>query len=407
MPWKEVCPMEERARFIVECVRGELSMTALCRKYGISRKTAYKWWRRFEAEGTVRLVDRSRACHAHPNATAPEVITLLIAARKRRPSWGARKLLSWLAERYPGLRLPAPSTAADVLLRHGLVRRRRPRGQVAPYPAPFVACDGPNVVWCADFQGGFTLGHGGRCHPLTISDACSRYLLRCEALTWIDDPRVRPIFESAFREFGLPHAMRTDNGPPFATVAPGGLSRLAIWWLKLGIRPERIAPGRPQQNGRHERLHRTLKAETTRPPAGTLRDQQRVFDRFRRVYNDERPHEALGQKPPATVYTASARRYPVPLQEPQYPDTMLVRSVHTNGTLKWCGAEPYVGTTLAGERVGLEELGQGRWRLYFAELPLGIIEGDRFRRDGGRSQDRITDRKESRRQRKVLPMCPV
>ena len=407
MPWKEICPMEERAQFIVECIREELSMTALCRKYGISRKTAYKWWDRFEAEGTVRLADRSRACHSHPNATAPEVVTLLLATRKQYPSWGARKLLARLAERYPGLRLPAPSTAGDLLKRHGLARRRRPRVQAAPYTEPFLACDRPNVVWCADFKGGFRLGNGARCNPLTISDACTRYLLRCEALTWIDDPRVRPIFESAFAEFGLPDAIRTDNGPPFATVAPGGLSRLAIWWLKLGIRPERIAPGHPEQNGRHERLHRTLKEEAARPPARTLLDQQRVFDRFRRVYNEERPHEALGQKPPATVYTASARRYPVPLREPNYSDTMAVRTVRQNGTFKWKGAEPYLGVTLAGEHVGLEELGAGRWRVYFGDAPLGVVEREHFRRESGRGQDRITDPEETPRPGRVSPMCPV
>lgn len=390
MPWREVCPMEERAQFIIECVRGDVSVTALCRKYGISRKTAYTWWARFEAEGSVRLADRSRARHSHPNATPPEVVTLLLATRKQHPSWGARKLIAWLATRYPGLHLPASSTAGDLLKRHGLARRRRPRVQAAPYTAPFLACDGPNVVWCADFKGGFRLGNGGRCNPLTLSDAFSRYLLRCEALTWIDDPRVRPAFESAFCEFGLPDAIRTDNGPPFATVAPGGLSRLAIWWLKLGIRPERIAPGRPQQNGRHERLHRTLKQDAAQPPARSLADQQRAFDRFRGIYNDERPHEALGQKPPASLYAASPRRYPAPLREPTYPDTMAVRMVRQNGTLKWRGAEPYVGATLAGEPVGLQELGAGRWRVYFAELPLGVIEGERFRRDSSRVQHRPT-----------------
>jgi transposase-like protein len=238
MPWREICPMEERARFIVECLRGELSMTALCRQYSISRKTGYKWWDRFEAEGRGQLADRTRACRSHPNATPPEVVTILVDARKRHPTWGPRKLIAWLAARYPRLRLPASSTAGDILKRHGLARPRRRRAQAAPYTEPFLACDGPNAVWCADFKGGFDVGNGRRCNPLTVSDAYSRYLLRCEALTLIDEARVRPIFESAFCEFGLPQAIRTDNGPPLATVAPGGLSRLAIWWIKLGIRPE-------------------------------------------------------------------------------------------------------------------------------------------------------------------------
>jgi transposase InsO family protein len=375
--------MEERARFLIECVRGELPMTALCRKYGISRKTAYKWWTRFQAEGAVRLADRSRASHAHPNATAPEVVTLLLEVRKRRPTWGPRKLIAWLAARYPGLRLPAPSTAGELLRRYGLARRRRRRVHMAPYAAPFVANEHPNAVWAADFKGGFALGNGRRCNPLTLSDTCSRFLLRCEALTWMDEARVRPIFESAFDEFGRPDAIRTDNGPPFATLAPAGLSRLAIWWIKLGIRPERIPPGAPQQNGRHERLHRTLAEETAQPPAPTLAAQQRRFDHFRGVYNAERPHEALGQQPPATVYTASPRRYPVPLQEPEYPGGMEVRRVRANGSLKWGGTELYVGAPLVGERVGLEDLGDGRWRVYFADIPLGVIQGACFYREGG------------------------
>jgi transposase InsO family protein len=394
MPWKEICPMEERARFIIECLRAELSMTALCRQYGLSRKTAYKWWGRFEAEGRVQLADRSRACLSHPNATPAEVVTILVEARKRHPTWGPRKLIAWLEAKYPRLRLPAPSTAGDILQRQGMVHPRRRRRQAAPYTEPFLGCDGPNAVWCADFKGGFAVGNGRRCNPLTISDAYSRYLLRCEAMTLIDEARVRPTFESAFCEFGLPQAIRTDNGPPFATVAPGGLSRLAIWWIKLGIRAERIALGVPQQNGRHERMHRTLKAETARPPARTLADQQRAFDRFRRLYNDERPHEALGQKPPWTAYEASSRRYPVRLREPEYPDGLAVRTVRHNGSLKWKGAELYVGATLAGEHVGLKELGEGRWRVYFADVPLGVIERNHFHRERGRVQSRLPGPKE-------------
>jgi transposase InsO family protein len=382
-------------------------MTALSRKYGISRKTAYKWWSRFETAGCVHVADRGRACRTHPNATPPAVVTLVVGARKQHPTWGPRKLLVWLAARYPGLHLPAPSTAGDLLERRGLTRRRRPRRQAAPYTAPFLACDGPNVVWCADFKGGFALGNRCRCNPFTLSDAFSRYLLRCEALTLTDEARVRPLFESAFREFGLPAAIRTDNGPPFATVAPGGLSRLAIWWIKLGICPERIALGVPQQNGRHERLHRTLKAETARPPARTLAEQQRVFDGFRRGYNADRPHEALGQRPPATAYAASPRPYPVRLREPEYPDGLAVRSVRENGSLKWNGAEIYVGAPLAGERVGLEELAGGRWRIFFADVPLGVIERNAFHRERGRTLPRHSDTEVTQGPKKVSPMCPV
>lgn len=380
MPWKESGPMDERAQFIVECLRGELTMSALCYQYEVSRKTGYKWWARFEAGGRGELRDRSHASHTHPNATADPTVLLVVEARKAHPTWGPRKLHAWLAVKYPRLVLPAPSTLGGILKRHGLTRPRRPRRHAPPYGAPFLTCTAPNAVWCADFKGAFHLGNGQRCHPLTLSDAHSRYLLRCEALTYTDARHVWPIFESAFCEFGRPRAIRTDNGPPFGTVAAGGLSRLALWWLKLGIRPERIAPGQPQQNGRHERLHRTLKAETTRPPARTLAEQQLVFDRFRRLYNHERPHEALGQRPPSMVYEASRRRYPVRLREPAYRPELRVRTVRHDGMLLWQGQALYLAQPLAGEHIGLEPLPSGQWRVYFADIVLGIIDGRRFRR---------------------------
>jgi putative transposase len=383
MPWREVCPMDERARFIIECLRREWSMTELCRRYQVSRKTGYKWWQRFEGGGQAALADRSRAPQAHPNATADAVVTLLIDARKRYPTWGPRKLRAWLEVKYPRLRLPSASTIGAILKRHGLARPQRPRRRAPPYAAPFIGCDGPNSVWCADFKGGCELGNGRRCNPLTISDAYSRYLLRCEGLTLMDEQRVRPVFESAFCEFGLPRAIRTDNGPPFATVAPGGLSRLAIWWIKRGIRPERITPSKPQENGRHERMHRTLKADTTKPPQRTLPDQQRAFDRFRRIYNEERPHEALGQTPPWTAYERSPRRYPVKLCEPHYPSDFLLRSVRPNGEMKWQGVELYLAETLAGEHVGIHQVTNEQWRVYFADVFLGTLEGRRFHRARG------------------------
>jgi transposase InsO family protein len=382
--------MDERTRFVIECLRGEMSMTELCQYYEISRKTGYKWRQRFNNGGHPWLVDRSRAPHAHPNATAEEVVTILIGARKAHPTWGPRKLVAWLAVKYPRLQLPSASTVGAILKRHGMSRPQRPRRRTPPYAAPFVGCDGPNAVWCTDFKGGFELGNGRRCNPLTLSDAYSRYLLRCEGLTLMDEHRVRPIFESAFCEYGLPIAIRTDNGPPFATVAPGGLSRLAIWWIKLGIRPERIAPASPHENGRHERMHRTLKAEATKPPQRTLADQQRAFDRFRREYNQERPHEALGQKPPWTAYEASSRLYPVKLREPDYPSDFQVRSVRPNGLIKWKGTELYLAETLAGESVGIKQIEEDCWQVCFADVPLGVLEGGRFHRARGDCSPRNT-----------------
>jgi transposase InsO family protein len=372
--------MDERVQFIAECLRGELSMSELCRKYEISRKTGYKWVERFHAGGRRGLGDRSRARWTQQR-TAAEVVMVLVDARKRHPTWGPRKLLVELARRYPRLRLPASSTVGAILKDQGLIRPRRVRPKAPPYTAPFTGCDAPNAVWCADFKGSFRLGDGRRCSPLTLSDAYSRYLLRCEGLRRTDESPVRRIFESAFCEFGRPHAIRTDNGPPFATVAAGGLSRLAIWWLKLGIRPERIAPGQPQQNGRHERLHRTLKQDAITPAARTLAEQQLRFDRFRRIYNDERPHEALAMQSPWTVYAPSARPYPVKLREPEYPAAFHVRAVNARGVVKWQGRQLYLAETLANEHVALEEIGEARWRVYFAEVCLGVIEHRRFRRE--------------------------
>jgi len=383
MPWREVCPMDERARFIGECLQGELTMSELCRKYEISRKTGYKWWTRFEGDGPATLADRSHAAQRHPNAILEEVVTILIAARKQHPTWGPRKLIVYLAHRYPRLPLPSPSTAGAILKRHGLAKPRRPRRRTPPYTTPFLGCDAPNTVWCADFKGAFALGNGRRCHALTISDAYSRYRLRCEGLSYTDEGRVRPIFESAFSEFGLPTAIRTDNGAPFATLAPGGRSRLAIWWLKLGIRPERIAPGAPQQNGRHERMHRTLKDDTARPSARTMADQQRACDRFRRIDNDERPHEALGQRPPWTADTASRRASPVGLREPTYPPDFTLRAVRPHGNLKWHGRELYIAETLANEHVGIGPVADGTWPVYFADVRLGILDDRRFLRERG------------------------
>jgi transposase InsO family protein len=291
-----------------------------------------------------------------------------------------------------------------ILKRAGLVRRRRPRYAPARYPGPFASCTAPNAVWCADFKGGFALGNGRRCNPLTLSDGYSRYLLRCEGLSHTDESVVRPIFESAFAEFGRPLAIRTDNGPPFATVAAGGLSRLAIWWLKLGICPERIAPGQPQQNGRHERMHRTLKADATTPPARTLGEQQRVFDRFRCVYNEERPHDSLGGQPPVTYYAPSARPYPIRLREPTYPATFQLRRVRRDGLVNWQTQALYLAETLAGETVGFEEIDNDAWRVYFAEVPLGILEDTRFRRV---TASRPARHRPQPSPDKVLPMCPV
>lgn len=374
MPWRETCAMDERMHFIVEHQRCELSMALLCDVFGISRKTGYKWVRRYEAEGVHGLSEHSRAPHHHPQALSVDLEALVLAARHAHPTWGPRKLLAWLGAKQPTLHLPAASTVGDLLKRSGLAVPRRRRAHCPPSTTPFGACHGPNAVWSADFKGQFRTGDGTLCYPLTLADGYSRYLLRCQGLAHPDEAHVWPLFEAAFREYGLPEALRTDNGAPFASVGLGGLTRLAVWWIKLGLRLERITPGEPQQNGRHERLHRTLKQETARPPAANLRAQQRVFDRFRTEYNHERPHEALGQRPPATVYQPSAREYVPRLREVEYPEGFITRRVRHNGEVRWRGKLLYVSEALAGEPVGLEQRDDRHWELYFGPVLLGILD---------------------------------
>lgn len=374
MPWKETGPMDERLAFIVACQQGEASMAEVCRQFGISRKTGYKWWQRYQADGPSGLSARSRAPHTHPQAVAAAVEERLRAARAAHPTWGPRKLAAWLTAREPDLALPAASTIGVVLARAGLVAPRRRHRHASPSLVGLTPYSAANRVWCVDFKGQFRLGDGQLCYPLTISDGASRYLLRCQGLPAIDTARVQPLFVATFREFGLPETIRSDNGPPFASTGLGGLSRLAVWWLKLGIRPERIAPGKPGQNGRHERLHRTLAQETAQPPKASLRAQQRAFDAFRTEYNQERPHEALGQVPPAQVYQPSSRAYPRRLIRFRYPEAEAVRQVRHNGELQWRGAFIYVSAALAGERVGLHQLPDGHWELIFGPLTLGVLD---------------------------------
>jgi putative transposase len=263
----------------------------------------------------------------------------------------------------------------DLLRRRGLAVPRRRRAHTPPRTQPLVHADGPNAVWCADFTGWFRTGDGAKCTPVTLSDGYSRYLLRCQALGEVTETDlVRPLFEAAFREFGLPGAIRTDNGPPFASTGAGGLSPLSVWWVRLGIRPDRITPGRPSENGRHERFHRTLKAETAAPPAASGRAQQRAFDRFRHCYNEERPHEAIGQRPPAQFYTPSARPFSSHLPDLAYPPNWEVRRVRQNGQVRCGRGWVYVSATLAGERVGLAPVADGWWELSFGPVPLGRLD---------------------------------
>ena len=366
--------MEERFRFVEECQAAELEFSELCRMYGVSRKTGYKWLARYEEGGLANLQDRSRAPHVHPNQIGGEVEQRVVGLRGEHSRWGPKKLWHMLEREHPGKPCPAISTIAAILKRHGLTWARKTKRRATPSEQPLSHAQGPNQVWCTDFKGWFRCGNGRRCYPLTLTDAASRYLLRCQALTTPDAESSKAVFEAAFREFGLPEAMRSDNGTPFASTGIQGLTKLSVWWLKLGIRLERIEPGEPQQNGRHERMHRTLKEETTQPVAATLRQQQQKFDAFRKEYNEQRPHEALQFTTPASQYQASSKTYPARLPEPEYAQHFKLHKIEPSGDLCWHYDRCFLGRALAGELVGVEEIGDGTWRVWFGQLPLGEFE---------------------------------
>lgn len=372
MPWCEMSPMEQRLDFIREYETELFTMTELAAQYGISPKTAYKWLERYEAEGVLGLRDRSRRPHHSPQATDPELIEALVAQRRRHPRWGAKKLLAVVRRRDPDAAWPARSTVCDHLKTRGLVTARARRGQSAQaVRVPLAPITHANEVWTTDFKGEFRTGDGWYCYPLTLRDGFSRYVLRCDALLGRTTQATRRRFERAFAEYGLPARIRSDNGGPFASVGVGGLSQLSVWWIRLGIVPERIAPGHPEQNGSHEQFHSVLKAETARPPAATAAAQQRRFLRFCAEYNHDRPHEALADRSPASCYEPSGRSLPTRLAPLEYPGHMEVRFVGSNGCVSWRGAPLFVASALAGEYVAFEEVDDGLWTLRFATVTIG------------------------------------
>jgi putative transposase len=375
MPWQEVCPMQERMRFITAVLAEDDSMAALCEEFGVSRKTGYKWLSRYQERGPAGLEEVSHAPHRVPWAITQAHADAIVSARRSHPSWGPKKLRAILRRHTPEQRWPAPSTIGELLKREGLSAARKRRRCAIPNPTPLRDPFGPNDLWCIDYKGWFRTGDRVRCDPLTMTDDFSRYLLCTKAVPAPDGEHCRAELERVFREYGLPCAIRSDNGAPFASVGAGGLSKLSVWWIKLGIFPERIDAGEPQQNGRHERMHRTLKAETAQPPAENSAAQQRRFDRFRAEFNHQRPHEALGQTPPAQHYTASPRAYPARLQDPDYPVDYELRRVRTRGEIKWQGELVYLSEALIGEVIGLCENDDGDAKVYFGPVPLGVIDG--------------------------------
>jgi transposase InsO family protein len=345
----------------------------LCERFGISRKTGYKWIERYLRHGAAGLEDRSRRPRSAPNATAPQIVEALLETRRRHPSWGGKKLLTVVHTRHPDWELPHRSTTCEILKRHGLVPKSPKRRRVGHPGKPSSSILAPNDVWSADFKGQFKTGNGRYCYPLTVTDNFSRYLLGCQALQSTAVNEAKPVFTRLFQEYGLPKRIRTDNGVPFATTTLARLSRLSAWWVRLGVLPEFIELGKPQQNGCHERMHLTLKAETTRPPAASLPAQQRKFNRFIDEFNNERPHEALGQQTPASHYQASTREMPRKIKPFVYPDRFEVRYVSRNGGIRWNNDWINVSTVCIGEYVGLEEIDDGLWTVYFGPLTLGRL----------------------------------
>jgi transposase InsO family protein len=382
MPWDRV--VEQRLKFVLAAEAGEEPLSWLCEAHGISRKAAYKWLERYRREGPAGLVDRSRAPKRHGRATPEDLAEKIILLRQARPSWGPRKIIARLGLDHPDLDWPAASTAGEILKRAGLVGSRRLRRRAPPRPWDLTVPERPNQVWAADYKGWIRLGDGSRCEPLTITDGFCRYLLRLSCGAGTTGAEARPVFEAAFEEFGLPEVIRSDNGPPFASTGVTGLTALSVWWIKLGIRPERIDPGKPQQNGRHERFHLTL-LEAMQPPEPNRTAQVARFQAFRRDYNHERPHQALGQLPPADFYDPSPRKLPTIPTEPDYPAEAAIRQVRTNGDIKWRGQLVHISSALAGEAVAIEEDEAGDWRVRFYDHPLGVIDRklNRLRRLSG------------------------
>lgn len=372
MVWREIGAVGERNRFIDAWLEDVWTVSALCARFGISRKTGYKWLGRYDALGRSGLVDLPRAPLHHGRSTAPDIVERLVSLKQANPSWGPKKLIGRLERLDPGCTWPAVSTVGEILKRHGLVGSRRQRWRAVgngPWPEP----SGPNSVWSADHKGWFRTGDGVRCEPLTVMDGASRYLLALEATSSTSHDEAWPVFERLFETYGLPDRFRSDNGPPFAATGVTGLTPLAVRLLKLGIGLERITPGKPQQNGRHERFHLTMLPLAQAPEADRLA-QTKAFDDFRHTYNQVRPHEALGMDTPADHYRPSQRKMPATPPEPDYPDEAALRRVRQSGEIKWNGGMVYVSQALAGEAVAISETEQGRWALCFYAQPLGIID---------------------------------
>ena len=390
MPWKVSGVVEKRKQFLADYESGEWTMTELCQAHEITRPTGYAVLQRYAGEGEAGLEERSRAAKRHPNQTVAEIEEQVLGLRGKHPRWGPRTLKKLLERQNSQTAWPAASTIGAMLDREGLTQHRVKRRKVEAYRQPFQTVTEPNDEWAGDFKGWMRTGDGERVDPLTISDTCSRYLLRCQAVEKTDTVGVQAIFEAAFREYGMPCGIRTDNGAPFASCAIAGRSRLGVWWIKLGIVPQRIQAGHPEQNGRHERMHRTLK-EATAPAAANRRAQQRSFDQFRQEYNEVRPHQALGMQTPAVVYRSSPRQFPARVKEPEYDTTMQVRRIQKHGEFNWKHCPVFLSEVLYGQRVGLLPIDDRYYRVYFARVAIARFDTHQPQVERLWEEDRKTD----------------
>jgi putative transposase len=373
MPWEQSLPMDQKTQFVAEYLRATISFTELCDRYGISRKTGYKWIDRYRSAGPAGLAERSRRPHSSPDQTPEPLRLAIIEARRSHPSWGAKKLLKLLRNKDPQANWPSRWTVCQILRRAGFVRQRTRRRKPGHPGKPISIATAPNDLWCVDFKGQFKTRDGRYCYPLTVTDRYSRYLLGCQALLSTETEGAKATFLQLFKKYGLPRAIRSDNGTPFSSTALGRLSELSVWWIRLGIRPELIEPGKPQQNGQHERMHRVLKAETARPPAATLSQQQRWFDRFCDQYNNLRPHEGIDLQTPASLYVPSSCLPPAVPPPLVYPAHFETRLVSKNSGIRWHDKWVAVSTTVAGLHVGLEEIDHGLWDIYLGPVKLGRL----------------------------------
>jgi|EndMetStandDraft_3_1072993.scaffolds.fasta_scaffold160879_1 putative transposase len=374
MSWHKIPAKFQKMHFIADWLKQEYTLTALCSRYSISRTCAYNLIKRYQEEGEAAFNERSHSRHTHPNQTSSELIQSILDTKQRFQIWGPVAIKAWLEKNCPKINWPAASTIGDILSRHGLVKPRRFRKRVPPHTESLKDATHANHIWSADYKGQFLMKNQRYCYPLTITDNYSRYLLCCDGFEEISGKKAIKSFEKVFYEYGLPEAIRTDNGSPFAGTAVGGLSKLSIWLLKLGVKPERIRPGHPEQNGRHERMHRTLKAGINLNTKLSLQSQQRWFDQFKKEFNEERPHQALKLKRPFEVHEKSLKSYPLIIPEVTYPDSFLIRKVKMNGMIKYSGKTYFVSELLHGESIGLEMIDDDRAIVYFASLKLGIID---------------------------------